>query len=188
MNQHELDIITSALRGERAGQRKLYDSLSPWVLGICARYSRDRTEAHDMAQEAWIKVFAKLSSYSMKGNFRGWVGRITTNTCIDILRKRQLDIDDDYHRRLETNESNIPKQLTTCSNAVSNMTTEDLLKLVQRLPERFRLVFNMVAVEGYTHQEVAEKLGITTSTSRSQLSRARVNLQEQFKKLFALCV
>ena len=146
------------------------------MLGICMRYAKDRFEAEDMMQTGYIKVFKKLGDYRGEGSFEGWMRRIMVNTSIEFYRKNLrnlnvVDIDEDVNQQWSSDFD------------MSQIHAKDLMRLVQNLSNGYRLVFNMYAIEGYSHKEIAEKLGITEGASKSQLSRARAILKEQVLKL-----
>lgn len=158
-------LIEACKARKGRAQRELYEALAPQMLGVCYRYARDLAEAEDMLQEGFIKVFQKMDAYEHKGSFEGWVRRIMVHTAIDLLRKRKHQM----------NETDIEAaQGEEVSEAiVDRLELEYLFELIQRLPDGYRLVFNMYAIEGYSHDEIGAKLGIAASTSRSQYTRAR---------------
>jgi RNA polymerase sigma-70 factor (ECF subfamily) len=181
-------ILSLAQRGERAAQHQLYQLFAPRVFGVCLRYASDEQQADDMAQDAWIRAFHKLDSFRGEGSFDGWLRRLTVHCCLQFLRKQKLPIDDGAAERLAHGDHPLPSALQVEATAVQQLTAEELLNYIQELPEGFRVVFNLVAIEGYSHAEAAKMLGISESTSRSQLTRARTKLQESLSKLFALCL
>ena len=150
-------------------QEELYRRFSPRMYGVCLRYAGTAAEAEDILQEGFIKVYKKLSSYRREGSFEGWIRRVMVNEALTYLRRSKnmyletdieaADREPDYHR-LE-----------------NQLEAEDLMKLIADLPAGYRIVFNLYAIDGYSHQEIADQLGITESTSKSQLSRARSWLQ-----------
>lgn len=167
------------MRGDRAAQRQLYDAFAPLVFGIALRYGRTRPEAEDFSQEAWLLLFRKLDRYSGEGSFEGWVRRLTANCCLSGLRRGGLDL------------TEIPPVLPAGTyvepEAPSQLGAAELARHVASLPEGYRLVFNLVAVEGFSHAEAAAALGITESSSRSQLTRARSALQQRIAKSNVSC-
>ena len=148
------------------------------MYGICLRYSNDADGAQDIMQDGFIKVFGKLKQYKAQGSFEGWMRRIFINTALEKFRSRTpiLTIDE----RLE-----VPLEIIS-DTIISKLAAAELMKMVQELSPQYRLVFNLYAVEGYSHREVAESLGISEGTSKSNLSRARNILQERIIKLKAL--
>jgi RNA polymerase sigma-70 factor (ECF subfamily) len=150
----------------------LYERYSRLMLGICLRYVGDRETARDLLQEGFIKVFGSLSGYAGSGSLVGWLRAIFVNVCLEYLRRgdvlrNAVELDD----TVELSSAEV--------GVLSEITADELMELVRSLPEGFRVVFNLYAIEGYSHREIAAKLGITESTSRSQYARARRWLQER---------
>lgn len=145
------------------------------MYGVCLRYSKDTDGAQDILQDGFIKVFGKLEQYKAQGSFEGWMRRIFINTALEKFRSRTLILSID--ERLEVPLEIIPDTI------VSELAAAELLKMVQELSPQYRLVFNLYAVEGYSHREISETLGISEGTSKSNLSRARNILQERIVKL-----
>jgi RNA polymerase sigma-70 factor (ECF subfamily) len=170
------DLIKGCQNGNRQSQELLYKTTSGKMLGVCMRYAKDQFEAEDMLQTGYIKVFKKLSDYRNEGSFEGWMRRIMVNTSIEFYRKNLRNLSvvaiDETH-----------EQQASVSFDMSSINVKDLMRLIQNLSNGYRLVFNMYAIEGYSHKEIAEKLGITEGASKSQLSRARAILKEQVLKL-----
>jgi RNA polymerase sigma-70 factor (ECF subfamily) len=141
------------------------------MMGVCLRYTNNYEEAQDVLQDGFIKVFNKLSKFVNKGSLEGWVRRIMVNTALDHYRKNkkfQKDIEiDAVSFKLEKQEY-----------IVESINAQDLLKIIQTIPEGYRVVFNLFAIEGYSHKEIAEQLGVTESTSKSQFSRAKKMLRK----------
>lgn len=164
------------MKGDKKSQYALYEMFKRDVMGICMRYSRDRSEAEDMMQEGFIKVYSDLYQYRPIGPLGGWIRRVVVNSCLRFIRKR---------KRLVFNEfSGMQTELMpTNENVISDLGAQDLMKLVQKLPDGYRLVFNLYVVEGFTHQEIADQLGISVNTSKSQLSRAKANLRKTIEKI-----
>lgn len=145
------------------------------MYAVCLRYSRDQDEAKDNLQEGFIKVFSNIRQFKAAGSFEGWVRRIMVNTALQKYRGQyQLYALNDN----ETKAYNIPVE-----NVMEAMGEQELLDMIQELPPRYKLVFNMYAIEGYSHKEISEMLKITEGTSKSNLSRARDILQEKLKKI-----
>ncbi|HEY1025707.1 MAG TPA: RNA polymerase sigma factor [Sphingobacteriaceae bacterium] len=175
---HKLTIdglLEGCKRGERKSQELLYRSLASKMLGVCVRYAKDRYEAEDMLQMGFVKVFQKVSEFRGDGSFEGWIRRIMVNTAIEIYRKNQralsvVDIDEVYDE---------PQSMFD----MSGLETKDLLNLIKELPTGYRMVFNMYVIEGFSHKEIGEQLGITEGASKSQLSRARGILKEKVLKM-----
>lgn len=167
-------LIQACLNEEEAAQKHLYDIYSPKMYFVCLRYARHDLEAQDMLQDGFIKVFDKLSSFKSKGSFEGWIRRIVVNTSLNYCRKssyknEQIGIEDYQDKTVD------PK-------AISALGEQELLKLIQQLPNGYRMVFNLYVIEGYSHKEIGELLDVTESTSRSQLAKAKKWMQIQLEK------
>ena len=163
--------IVGAKNGRRLDQRALYEHFARLVYGLCLRYAGNTEEAYDFAQEVWLGIFAKIHLYEETGPFEGWLRRVTVNRCISLLRKRGI-------RTTEMPEV-LPQGAWYSPEIHAQLAAEELLHLIGQLPDGYRLVFNLVAIEGFSHAEAAEMLGISESASRSQLTRARHLLQKR---------
>ncbi|TGE27369.1 RNA polymerase sigma factor [Hymenobacter metallicola] len=171
----ETDLLNECRRGNPRAQKVLYERLAPAMLGVCLRYLRHQEDAEEALVLGFVKVFRALEQYRHEGSFRGWVRRIMINEALGQLRRKQpmhVDID-------ECHDGVAP----IAALAESNLDTADLLRLIQQLPAGYRTVFNLYAVEGYNHPEIAALLGISEGTSKSQLSKARALLQRQLAVL-----
>ncbi|MFC2097420.1 RNA polymerase sigma factor [Bacteroidota bacterium] len=166
-----VDILRGCKAGNRMAQEKLYNTFSAKLFGVCLRYTKDITEAEDVLQDGFLKIYNNISQYREKGSFEGWMRKIIINTALERYRKQNL-----LFPVSEIYESN---DFIKYDNLISDISANELLKIIQQLPPRYKLVFNLYAIEGYKHKEVAEKLGITTGTSKSNLARARYILQKQ---------
>ncbi|MFN8279585.1 MAG: RNA polymerase sigma factor [Saprospiraceae bacterium] len=168
------DIINGCLAGDSASQKALFIHLSGKMMAVCLRYSRDKMEAEDLLQESFIKVFTNLGSYKFEGPFELWVRRIIINTSI----KR-------YHKMSYQNErpsSDMMPDIELSVSAFEGLAYQELISLVEGLPDGYRMVFNLYAIEGYSHKEISDMLNIKEATSRSQLVKARLVLQERLTK------
>ena len=171
----DLKLIESCIKGDRKAQKVLYDHLAPRMFPLCIRYMGDRELAEDILQDGFITLFTRLDSYKGDGSFEGWARKIFVTTALMSLRKKDvLKMSDD----LEAARG----MKSEVSTQIQNIGYKDLMKLVAQLPPGFRTVFNMYAIEGYSHKEISEILGISESTSRTQLSRARTWLQNKIKE------
>ncbi len=179
--------ITQARRGDRAAQHLLYQAFAPMVFGVCLRYARDRSQADDFAQEAWVQAFTKLTQFAGDGEFGAWLRKLAVNTCLMELRRRR-DSDWMEAEALFNGKQELPAKLQLEPTALTALSASELLAHIQGLPEGFRLVFNLVAIEGYSHAEAALALGIAESSSRSQLTRARTLLQRKLASIVSLCI
>jgi RNA polymerase sigma-70 factor, ECF subfamily len=170
----EKELIIRCIAGERQAYEQLYGQYGPKMLGLCSRYVRERSEAQDLLQDGFIKVFQNLHKYRSEGSFEGWVRHIMVNTSISHYRKTQQDYNhvniDDVYEELQPYQEN---------EIIENINTDVLLKLVQELPPYCKIVFNLYVFEGLKHREIAEQLGIGEGTSKSNLQDARRVLQRK---------
>ncbi len=170
----ENDLIKGCLTGDRRMQEELYRRFSPRMYGVCLRYAANAEEAEDILQEGFIKVYKKLSSYRGEGSFEGWIRRIFVNTAIEHFRRKT------YQQPItEKHETTVEGKYLS---VLDNLAEKDIMKLIQGLSPGYRTVFNLYVVEGYTHKEIGDMLNISEGTSKSQLSRAKVILQDLIKK------
>ena len=164
-------LIRRCRKRDGQAQKEMYDKYAPKMLAICVRYIREADQAEDVMISAFVKIFDRIDQYKGEGSFEGWIRRIMVNESLTYIRKNKsmyLEVDIEYADR-EPDYGNLDSQLQA----------EDLLKLIQQLPVGYRTVFNLYAIEGYSHKEIAEQLDISENTSKSQLSRARTLLQKQ---------
>jgi RNA polymerase sigma-70 factor (ECF subfamily) len=173
-NISESDLISGCIDGNRRMQEELYRRFSPRMYAVCLRYAGTAEEAQDILQEGFIKIFKKLDTFRSEGSFEGWIRRIFVNTAIEHFRRKKY-LQPVTEREENTLEGNY-------LSALDGMAEKDILELVQKLSPGYRTVFNMYVVEGYTHKEIGDMLGISEGTSKSQLSRAKVILQDMVKK------
>lgn len=171
----DIQLIESCIKGNRVAQKVMYDRLASRMFSICIRYVGDRTLAEDILQEGFITLFTRLGSYKGEGSFEGWARRIFVTTALMYLRKKDaLKMSDDLEQARGLK--------TEMTSQIENIGYQELMKIVMSLPAGFRTVFNMYAVEGYSHKEIAGILGISEVTSRTQYSRARALLQSKIKE------
>jgi RNA polymerase sigma-70 factor (ECF subfamily) len=164
------DLIEGCIKGERKMQRELYDRYAAKMYGVCLRYAANAEEAEDVLQEGFIKVFRKMTTFRNEGSFEGWIRRIFVNTAIEHYRKKT------YLQPITEQEENTVEGKYI--SVLDKLAEKDIINLVQQLSPGYRTVFNMYVVEGYTHKQIADQLGISEGTSKSQLSRAKQILQE----------
>ena len=167
------DLIEGCLRGDRKMQQELYQRYAPKMYGVCLRYAGSVEEAEDILQEGFIKIFNKLGSYRGEGSFEGWIRRIFVNTAIEHYRKKIY-----LQPITETEENTVEGKYLS---VLDSLAEKDIIRLVQQLSPGYRTIFNMYVIEGYTHKQIAESLGISEGTSKSQLSRAKMILQDLVK-------
>lgn len=174
---HTQELVVQCLRNQATAQKQLYDAYAPQMLGICYRYTKNMDEASDVLQEGFVKVFRNLAQWKQEGDLGAWIRRIMVNTALNWLRD---------HRKVQwVAEQEIPE--THDANEVvtplQHLQARQLADLIRQLPPGFQTVFNLHAIEGYTHVEIAQMLGISEGTSRSQYLRARKQLAEKILNL-----
>lgn len=169
------DLLPGCKSGKREAQEQLYRATASKMMAVCMRYAKDQMEAEDVLQVAYIKVFQKVSEYRGEGSFEGWIRRIVVNTAIESYRKnlRMLNV---------VNIDDAPEVASQPAD-FSRLGMKDLMRLIQKLADGYRMVFNMYVIEGYSHKEIAATLGISEGASKSQLSRARAILQAEIIKM-----
>lgn len=168
----EEKLIKGSIEGNVRVQKALYERYSPAMYGICLRYAKDPDEAADILQEGFIKIFTHLEYYRHEGSFEGWIRRIIINTAINhLLRQKKYKMHEDIEE--------MNGEIVLDPSAVSRLQHRDLLHLVQQLPAGYRMVFNLYEIEGYSHKEIADMLGISINTSKTQLLHARRYLQRR---------
>lgn len=145
-------------------------------MGVCVRYAQDNAEAEDILQEGFIRIFRYIHQFKGEGSFEGWMRRIVVNCALKVIQKKKLHF-------VEASETTLATVPTINATALDQLTAQEILRLVNALPTGYKTVFNLVVVEGYSHEEVADLLGIQASTSRSQLVKARKMLQNQLAHL-----
>jgi RNA polymerase sigma-70 factor (ECF subfamily) len=165
----ESEIIRGCQREKAKCQKELVLRYSPMLMTVARRYCRDDHAARDVLQEAFIKVFKGIGKFQQTGSFPAWLRRIVINVALQAKDKAS-------YQREQTNIDNVSHPMVSPS-VISRLGAEELIRLVQKLPISFRTVFNLYALEGYSHDEIADMLGIAPGTSRSQLTRARQKLQ-----------
>jgi len=163
------DLLLRCVRGEVAAQRQLYGRYAGRMLGVARRYVHSIAEAEDILQDAFVKMFTRLGEFRAEGSFEGWLRRIVVTTAINHWQSAQ-------HRRQQLLLEAVPEPFAPDADAFDRMGVAEVLALMEQLPEGCRLVLNLYAVDGYTHGEIAELLGIQESTSKAQLSKARKQL------------
>ena len=171
MQEQLNQLIQFCIKGERHSQSRLYALLAPKMFVVCLRYARNREEAEETLQEGFMKVFENLQQFKFAGSFEGWVRKIMVNCALQKYRsKSQL--------HAVVNIDDVKTEYSGSENISSQLGTKELLKMVQLLPTAYRMVFNLYVFEGMKHREIAEMLGISEGTSKSNLSDARAILQK----------
>ncbi len=169
INQEESDFLRACINNERWAQKKLYEDNYAPMMSLAMRYSNNNDDALDILHESFVKIFRNIHKYQLGTSMSAWIRRILINTAIDFYRK-------DIRRKAE----DLNEAYNLCSNipdAVSNMSSEEILKALQQLPHSYRSVFNLHVIEGYSHREIADMLDINESTCRSNLVKARTKLK-----------
>lgn len=172
----DTSLVIECVNGNVRAQRMLFDKFARKMLGVCMRYAKSTEQAEDVLQDGFVKVFTKLKDFKHDGSLEGWIRRIMVNTSLDQIRKNAKMLGD-------TNIDDVGYKIENNAFVFENLMADDLMKMVQAMPEGYKIVFNMFAIEGYSHGEIAETLGISENTSKSQYSRARAYLRERLEKV-----
>lgn len=165
-------LINDCKNNNRKAQEQLYRIYSPKLFAVCLKYSRNYAEAQDNLQDGFILIFKKIGQYSFKGSFDGWLKRVMINNVLQQYRNQTFlslvneDVTEDYEVEIEDD----------------HISMDYLLKIIQELPDRYRLVFNLYIIDGFSHAEIAEMLTINVGTSKSNLARARMILKEKIEQ------
>ncbi len=162
----DITLVEECTKGNAKAQRLLFDKFSKKMLGVCLRYNSSIEEAEDVLQEGFIKVFSKIKDFSNDGSLEGWIRRIMVNTSLDTIRKNVKFLKD-------TSIDNVDFQIGSNDFIIEQLNANDLLLLINSMPEGYKVIFNMFAIEGYSHNDIATTLGISESTSKSQYLRAK---------------
>jgi RNA polymerase sigma factor (sigma-70 family) len=158
-------LITDCTAGNQRAQAQFYHMFSAKMYGVCLRYARDSAEAEDNLQEGFIKVFTNLKSFRNEGSLEGWIRRIMINVSLEKIRKQ--------HLMYPVEDVSIYDSVNYSDDVIAKISADDLIRLIQELPPRYRMVFNLYVIEGYSHQEIAQEMSINEGTSKSNLARAR---------------
>lgn len=166
----EAEIIQGCLDHKASAQSKLYDLYSRKMMAVCLRYTKSRHEAEDIFHEAFVKVFKNINTWK-GGSFEGWMRRIFVNTAINHYHQNRKYFD-------HVDSSYAESMLSSSETVLDEMSNQDLMEMVNQLPEGYKLIFNMHVVEGYNHNEIADMLHIAQGSSKSQLSKAKARLRK----------
>lgn len=173
-NITENDLIKGCIAGERRTQELLYQRFAPKMYAVCLRYANNADDAQDLLQEGFIKVYRNLDKFRKEGSFEGWVRRVFVNTAIEHYRRKvNLNTIGEREERTIEDES---------WNVLDHLAEKDIIQLIQELSPGYRSVFNMYVIEGYSHKEIGDILGISEGTSKSQLARAKGILQKKVQE------
>lgn len=167
-------LITDCKAGKREAQEQLYRQYAPKLFGVCLRYSRDRNEAEDFLHDGFMIIFEKIGQFAFKGSFEGWMRRIMVNLSLERYRTRN---------RLYPVEDVVKLETPVFGEIEAGLSAGELFELIKELPPRYKMVFNLYAIDGYSHKEIADQMGITVGTSKSNLNRARQILQTKLEKM-----
>jgi RNA polymerase sigma-70 factor (ECF subfamily) len=174
-NQFEQEIIKGCIGGDSKAQKRLYDQYSKIMFGICLRYSNSYDDAKDILQDGFIKIFGKIGQFSFSGSFEGWMKRIFINTALEHYRTNK-----NYQNQTDVEFANDnPHHDYT----IEKITQKEIMTILNKMSPGYRSVLNLFIIEGYSHAEIGEMMGISEGTSKSQLSRARVILQQEILKM-----
>tara|TARA_Y100000782_G_scaffold115250_1_gene156214 strand:+ start:1760 stop:2299 length:540 start_codon:yes stop_codon:yes gene_type:complete len=168
-------IIEGCKQGKADCQKALFDQYKRKLMGVCLRYAGDEDEAHDMLQDGFVKIFQKLDTFNNKGSLVAWMCRLMINNCLDHLRKTK-------YQRMHVEVEQAEKMDNVQDDVIAAISAKDILRYISEMPTGYRTVFNMFAIEGYSHKEIAEELGVTENTSKSQYRKARFYLMEVIEK------
>jgi RNA polymerase sigma-70 factor (ECF subfamily) len=178
------DLIDGCIRNDRRSQQRVYEMFYGKMLSVCMRYTNDLDQGKELVQEGFIKLFGNLHKYKNDGSFEGWVRRIFVNNAIDSFRrKKHQDFvpDDDYQVMNLADE----KDEHAFLDEEEEITPKDVIAAMQQLSPAYQMVFNLYVMENYSHQEIADQLGISIGTSKSNLAKARMNMKKLLRKQFA---
>jgi len=173
-------VVIGCQEHNPGAQRELYELFKAKMFGICLRYAGNYHDAEDIMQEGFIKVFEKIGQYGFKGAFEGWLRKVMVNTALEKYRV--------HYQNVSLNENQAEVEEETMTQLASDIEVNELVRIIQELSPKYRVVFNLYALEGYTHREISEMLQISEGTSKSNLSRARTILQDKVNKYYVKSV
>ncbi len=171
----ETELINACKRYDKRGQEQLFDKYAPLMLGVCRRYTGNVHDAEDVMIGGFMKVFDKMDQFKGTGSFEGWIKRIMINEALGFLRKNRS-----MYVEVDIEEANGKPEMNEME---SELEAEELIAMIDELPTGYKVVFNLYAIEGYSHKEIGKKLGISENTSKSQLNRARALLKKKLSKI-----
>ncbi|MDR0507818.1 MAG: sigma-70 family RNA polymerase sigma factor [Dysgonamonadaceae bacterium] len=172
-------LIAGCKRKEALARKKLYERYAPAMLGLCIRYVKERETAQDILQEGFIKIFTKIGEYSGTGSFEAWMKKVFVTTALEYLRQTKV-----WRSNVSLEDYNENMIDHFDISMAAKLSADEILRHVNELPDGFRTVFNLYAIEGYSHAEIADMLGIKEASSRSQLARARSLLQTKIQNMY----
>lgn len=168
----ETSLIEECIKGNEDAQKELYGKYARKLYAICNRYSDNYQVAEDILQDSFIRIFDKLKSFRSQGSFEGWMKRITINTALESLKKKKI-VSVSIDSKVSCPE------IACDENIFSNLSSKDIIAMIQKIPEGYREVLNLFTIDGYTHLEIAKMLGISEANSKLRLNRARNMLKEK---------
>lgn len=175
MLNEEIILVSKCLKGDQRAMKQVYDQHKAVMYSLCLRYAKDASEAQDFLQDGFVKAFADMGQFQGTGPLGGWLRRVMVHSILQDMRRRKIQfVETEINTLADLHQSN--------DDIFSRFREKVILAMVQALPDGFRLVFNMYVMEGYSHKEIAEQLGITESTSKSQLSRAKESLRKMLER------
>lgn len=167
----EYELIKGCIRNDSRCQRTLFEQYAGKMMAVCLRYAQDQMEAEDMLQDGFIRVFSNIHQFKFEGSFEGWIRRVIVNAALKRLQKRKMHFQEITDRNEDAQRMD--------PYVYNHLGEAELMQLIHQLPDGYRTVFNLNVIEGYSHEEIADMLGIQAGTSRSQLVKARKMLQQQ---------
>lgn len=168
-------LIQACVSGNEKAQFQLFERFAPKMMVVCLRYSENREMAEDVLQESFVKVFKNLKKFTNEGSLEGWIRRIVVNSSLDMIRKNKK-------RKYDTQVENVTFLAPQNDFIEETLMADDLMKIINQMPSGYKVVFNLFAIEGYSHKEISETLKISENTSKSQYSRARAYLRDILEK------
>ena len=176
MHESDSELIEGCRQNNRKSQERLYKKYAGILLGICMRYVKNRAEAEDVMMEGFMKIYKMMPTFTASGSFEGWMKRIMVYTAIEHYRKLSKMPFDEYNSQDHGVDDYV----------IDNISARDILKLMDEMPAGYRMILNMHAIEGYTHKEISELMGISEGTSKSQLNRSKIFLKKLIEKTFII--
>ncbi len=170
-------LIDDCAKGKQKARKELFRQYHKMLLGICLRYSRDKSEAEDILLEGFMQIYSKIGTYSNVGSFEGWLKKVLLHTAIDYFRKNKRE---NIHQNIDDYKDLVSEDI----DSLKQLSAKEILNLIQSMPQGYRITFNLFAIEGYSHKEIAEKLQVSESTSKSQLRKARIWLMKKLKNSY----
>ncbi len=174
-NESPEELLQKSVRGDRKSQEKLYRQFYGFAMSVCVRYTQSRDEALEIVNDGFLKIFTKGDQYDSKYPFKAWFRRIIVNTALDFYRSQQKHY---FHENIEE----AYEVSSNDSSPLSQLNHEEIIMLIQRLPSGYKMVFNLFVIDGFSHEEISNQLGISVGTSKSNLSRAREALRKMILK------